>query len=129
MHIERLLGFLHARSSAQLGSLRSLAIYSPTYSRSENICFRETMLTAAAEGLTGLEKFELALGMFESNAGDGFEAPWVKGVEAWMGRSLKVGLVTILDEDDCGDETIAPREWELQDMARQLSQRLMATEP
>ncbi|MCJ1247049.1 hypothetical protein MMC30_004260 [Trapelia coarctata] len=82
--------FLDDRTPHQLRAICSLAVASTVIEANGDSTFVEFM-HLAAKNLSGLKELKVSIAMFRS--GWRRNGPWVKGVEAWMGRGLKVGLV------------------------------------
>ncbi|MCJ1247050.1 hypothetical protein MMC30_004261 [Trapelia coarctata] len=118
--------FLEARTPAQLCSMRALTVTVPmlwVYGgqdwRDDVWIFRDFMCHAP-QRITGLEELRLNIKFF--NPKTIVKSVLVKEVEAWNGRRLKVGEVTITpfraDEE---------RPHQFEELAEELSGRLMAS--
>lgn len=112
--------FLERRSRAQLGALASLSLEAVVRTTRHDCSFRAQMLAAAAM-LPGVEELRVRVLLGEGVKEMGARAGWVRGVEAWVGRGLRVGRVEGGGFED-GEE--AGREWD--GFAGELSERLIA---
>ncbi|MCJ1247057.1 hypothetical protein MMC30_004268 [Trapelia coarctata] len=90
--INRFLGFLHARTPAQLRSLRSLSVDCRMIPEHSFRKFRMFMRSAAAEDLRGLKEFELNVNPWRGPLTVEKDSEIFHGLSAWMGRDLKVGV-------------------------------------
>ena len=75
-----------------------------------------------ADMLIGLEELTFKVALCTTIEDLGFNALWVKGLEAWMGRGLKVGLIEIMSYYDWHNL----QKSQTKDLAKQLSERLTA---
>lgn len=115
-----LFDFLERRTPSQLRALGSLSLKAGILTKRHDFTFRDQML-ATAPILTGLEKLKIVLNLSAEVTAMGSRARWIKGVEAWMGRGLKVGRVEM-----SGYEVREDVRKERDDFAKRLSERLTA---
>jgi hypothetical protein len=115
-----LFSFLERRTPSQLRALGSLSVKAFILTKRHDFTFRDQML-ATAEILTGLEKLKIVVNPSSEVTTLGSRARWIKGVEAWMGRGLKVGRVEM-----SGYEVREDVRKERDDFAKRLSERLTA---
>lgn len=115
-----LFDFLERRTPSQLRALGSLSLEAYITTKRRDSTFRDQML-ATAQILTGLEKLKIVVIPSSEVTTLGSRARWVKGVEAWMGRGLKVGRVEMSEDEDWEDVRK-----ERDDLAKRLSERLTA---
>lgn len=115
-----LLSFLERRTPSQLRALGSLSLQAFISTKRHDATFRDQML-AMAQLLPGLEKLEIVFNLSFEVTAMGSRARWIKGVEAWMGRGLKVGRVQII-----GYNVTEDARKKRDDFAKQLSERLTA---
>ena len=113
--------FLDNRTPAQLRVIRSLIVACPVIRGGSY--FRD-FLHLAAEKLISLKELVVFVMIFRSGFQKGRSAPWIEGVEAWMGRGLEVGLVKSIGM--YGNANLRPWEREVQKLVEALSKELTA---
>ena len=114
--------FLEPRTLSQLQALRSIALSAQVYTKTQDRTLGE-QIRAIADIITGVDEFKLTVMLGIGFTAMDSRAPWVKGVEAWIGRGLKVGEIVV---EVRWSEYHLRRQKMVEALAKQLSERLTA---
>jgi len=86
--------FLELRTQSQLRALGSLDLRARVWAKNNDQAVGD-LLRTIADVLPGLKRLGFQVELHAKVAEMGSKAQWVKGVEAWMGRGLEIGLIDV----------------------------------